>query len=121
MYTFNFEIRKFFPTRSFGVLHVRRKGEYKYLAQKDKSKNRNTWKSPYILYNKNIGLLSLDLLSLFQKSLGNNHLFHAVTADYVDYFSRSAAITAFRTDVFAGAAGLFSSVSAPLGKCAENI
>ena len=74
-----------------------------------------------LLIEKNIGLLSLDLLSLFQKSLGNNHLFHAITADYVDCLCRSAAITAFRTDVFACAAGLFCSAPAPLGKCAENI
>ena len=73
-----------------------------------------------LLIEKNIGLLSLDQLSLFQKLLGNNHLFHAITADYVDCLCRSAAITAFRANVFAGTAGLFGSAPA-LGECAENI
>ena len=87
------------------------------LGQTGKNRNRNTWG---LLIEKNIGLLSLDQLSLFQKLLGNNHLFHAITADYVDCLCRSAAITAFGANVFAGAAGLFSSVPA-FGKRAENI
>ena len=73
-----------------------------------------------LLIEKNIGLLSLDLLSLFQKSLGNNHLFHAVTADYVDCLRCSAAIATFGANVFAGATGLFGSAPA-LGERSEHI
>ena len=61
------------------------------------------------------------IIAVYDGLLGNGHLFHAITADYVDCLCRSAAITAFRTDVFACAAGLFCSAPAPLGKCAENI
>ena len=74
-----------------------------------------------LLIEKNIGLLSLDQLSLFQKLLGNNHLFHAITADYVDCLCRSAAITAFGANIFTCAAWLFCSVPAPFWECTKNI
>ena len=52
--------------------------------------------------------------------LSDGHFLHTIAANYIDYFSRSAAITAFGANVFAGAAGLFCSVPA-FGERTKNI
>ena len=52
--------------------------------------------------------------------LGGFHLLHAITAKDVHGFGGSYALAAAGANIFAGAAGLFSSVPA-FGECAENI
>ena len=49
MYTYNFWVWRFLSIRSFCILHGLHMAGCKYLAQKDKSKNRNTYRSPYII------------------------------------------------------------------------
>ena len=52
--------------------------------------------------------------------LGGFHLLHAITANDVHGFCGSYALVTAGANIFAGAAGLFSSVPA-FGECAENI
>lgn len=87
-------------------------------VQRGKSKNRNTWGSPYRI--KILVYSHSTIFSVCGELLGDYHFVHAVTANYIDCLCGSAAITAFGANVFAGAAGLFSSVPA-FGKRAENI
>lgn len=49
------------------------------------------------------------IIAVYCDLFGNDHLFHAVAAYYVDDLGRSAAVPAFGADIFAGAAGLFRS------------
>ena len=56
------------------------------------------------------------IIAVYDGLLGNDHLFHAVTANYVDCFRCSAAIATFGAYIFAGAARLFGSAPAPLGE-----
>lgn len=49
------------------------------------------------------------IIAVYNGLLGNDHFLHAVTADYVDCFRRSAAIATFGADIFAGTAWLFRS------------
>ena len=74
----------------------------------------------YPLYNKILVYSHSTIFSVCGELLGDYHFVHAVTANYIDCLCGSAAITAFGANVFAGAAGLFSSVPA-FGKRAENI
>lgn len=60
------------------------------------------------------------IIAVYNGLLGNDHFLHAVTADYVDCFRRSAAIATFGADIFAGAARLFCSAPA-LGERSEHI
>lgn len=60
------------------------------------------------------------IIAVYNGLLGNDHFLHAVTADYVDCFRRSAAIATFGANVFAGATGLFGSAPA-LGERSEHI
>ena len=72
------------------------------------------------LYNKMLVYSHSAIFSVCEELLGDYHFFHAVAANYVNRFCGSAAITAFRANVFAGTAGLFGS-SPTFGKCTENI
>ena len=56
------------------------------------------------------------IIAVYDGLLGNGHLFHAITADYVDDLGCSAAIATFWADIFSDAAGLFGSAPAPLGE-----
>ena len=87
-------------------------------VQRGKSKNRNTWGSPYRI--KILVYSHSTIFSVCGELLGDYHFVHAVTAIILIVFVARQLLPHLGQNVFAGAAGLFSSVPA-FGKRAENI